>query len=177
MPDLPPPPPASAPGGRPAPAGPARRPTGWGAVTVVVAAVAVAVGLGLAIAGSVAASRAADDRDEARAALPGAREKRDTAVESRDAAADRATAAEATAAEAEGRGDLALAASDDLCDCDLRMSGIFDQMRAAFDAGDLSGANTAVDDLNAEALTAETALQTLRALDTAVQGVPAAFPG
>jgi hypothetical protein len=174
MPDLPARPAA---GGATTPAPAGRRPTGWGAAIVVVAAVVAVVGLALAVGGSMAASRADTERDDARAQLPGARDERDTAVAARDAAEARLSTAEAAVGEVESRGDLALAASDDLCDCDLRRSEIFDRMRTAFDGGDLAGVNAAGDDLNAEAVTFDTALQTLRGLDTAVGAVPAALPG
>lgn len=174
MPDVPERPPADT-ATAPEPAG--HRATGWGAATVVVAAVVAVVGLALAVGGSMAASRAETERDDARAELPTARDERDAAVDDRDAAEARLEAAQVQVAEVESRGDLALAASDDLCDCDLRRSQIFDRMRAAFDAGDLAGVNAAGDDLNAEALTSDTALQTLRGLDTAVGAVPVAFPG
>ncbi|MBN2622811.1 MAG: hypothetical protein JXA83_05565 [Acidimicrobiales bacterium] len=157
---------------------PQDRSTGRGLVGVIVAAVVLVLGVAIAVAGSTAASRADDDLDEARAELPELQDERDAAVDERDAAEARLADAQSEVADVEARATTALDASTDLCDCDQRRSELFDTLRTAFDANDLASANAAIDELNAEGDTADTALATLReAAGTDLFGEPASTGG
>lgn len=164
--------PAPAPPTPPAPPARRERSTGWIKAVTIVGAAVLGLGAIIAVAG-VAASGDDSDVEEAEAALPGATEDRDAAVQERDAAEAALADAQAVADEATARGGVALDASNDLCDCDQRISGIFDDLSAAFAANDLAAGNAVGTELNAEVDAANAALSELQATGSgSVPGQP-----